>query len=667
MFSRRIIFFAVFLFLSGRMVMAQSFKQDSIAYRYDSLAKIKLNKADSSGNRVNNKIDATQSKINKLLNLNLNQLFSKGKVEKKKESRDSIRFYKELEAQKKLFKSKIDSLEKIQQPSGKYTLQLDSLNKVKYVAKKNQFDLNPNQVTKQKQDRKNQKRDSIQFYNKVDEQKKITESKIDSLHQLNQPTERYTQQLDSLNNVRFGPHKRESLAHKADSLKSINLSTGNYTGKLDSLNRLDPNKYTKQVESKSNDLQNKVNQPASKIEGVVNEKLNLMNKEGGAGANLPSNANLPQSSLPNSSIPNAQLPNTQLKTDNPLGSIDNPLQDQMGKTGIVNEKISDVKGLPQEQIEKVKSIDELQSAQSKLGEANSITDKAQGYTKDIQNISKGDLKEVKELPKAAEEQAGKLGMDELQKETGRFEQYTEMNDKLKDPESLKAEAMKQATTIAIDHFAGQKEVLQGAMDKMGKLKSKYSSLNSLKDIPKRKPNEMKGKPFIERIVPGIAFQIQKSGSILLDYNPLIGYRVTGRFTVGAGWNERLTIGKHANISLDDRIYGPRVFADFKIGKGFSVRTDIEKMNTYVPSLTSNGYSISEEYRAWVWSAFIGIKKEYQFIKKVKGTFQIMYNLYDDHNNSPYADRLNVRFGFDFPLKKRPKKVKAEESVGEQIK
>ncbi|PZR03399.1 MAG: hypothetical protein DI539_26305 [Flavobacterium psychrophilum] len=633
--------------------MAQSPKQDSITNRYDSLAKIKLNEGDSSGNRINTKFDRTQSKINKLFNPNLNELVSKDKVEKKKQRRDSVQFYKRLETRKKQVKGKIDSLEKIQQPSGKYTLQLDSLNKVKYLAKKNQFDLDPKQVAKQKLDRKKQKRDSIQFYKKLNEQEKITKNKIDSLHQLNQPTERYVHQLDSLNKVKFVPHKRESLAHKADSLKSVNLSTGNYTGKLDSLNRLDPSKYTKQVDSKAADLQNKINHPASKMEGAVNEKLNLMNKEGGAGTNLPSNASLPQSQLPNTQLPNAQLPNTQFKTDNPLDGIDNPLQDQIGKTGIVNEKISDVKGLPQEQIKKVKSIDELQSAQSKLGEANAITEKAQ---KDVQNIAKGDLKEVKELPKAAEEQAGKLGMDELQKETGQFEQYTDMNDKLKDPESLKAEAMKQAT-IAIDHFAGQKEVLQGAMDKMGKLKSKYSSLNSLKDIPKRKPNEMKGKPFIERIVPGIAFQIQKSSDVLLDYNLLIGYRITGRFTAGAGWNERITIGKHVSISLADRIYGPRVFVDFKIGKGFSVRTDIEKMNTYVPSLTSNGYSTSEEYRAWVWSAFIGIKKEYQFIKKVKGTFQIMYNLYDDHNNSPYAERLNMRFGFDFPIKKKLKAKK----------
>jgi hypothetical protein len=161
--------FIVFIVISTGLAMAQSPKQDSITNRYDSLAKIKLNEGDSSGNRINTKFDRTQSKINKLFNPNLNELVSKDKVEKKKQRRDSVQFYKRLETRKKQVKGKIDSLEKIQQPSGKYTLQLDSLNKVKYLAKKNQFDLDPKQVAKQKLDRKKQKRDSIQFYKKLNE------------------------------------------------------------------------------------------------------------------------------------------------------------------------------------------------------------------------------------------------------------------------------------------------------------------------------------------------------------------------------------------------------------------------------------------------------------------------------------------------------------------
>ncbi len=229
-----------------------------------------------------------------------------------------------------------------------------------------------------------------------------------------------------------------------------------------------------------------------------------------------------------------------------------------------------------------------------------------------------------------------------------------MAENVKDPKSLKEEALKQAPKIAFNHFAGKEAVLQQAMQKLEKLKSKYSEFNSIKDIPKHKPNAMKGKPLIERLTPGITLQLQRKGDVLVDYNPYIGYRFYEHFSAGLGWNERFSIGKRVHLSLNDRIYGPRVFADFKIGKGFSVRTDIEKMNTYVPALTATGYSTDKEYRAWVWSAFIGLKKEYKFTKRIKGNAQFLYNLYDDHNNSPYAEKLAVRMGFEWQMKKKIK-------------
>lgn len=141
----------IFLFvLCGRLVLAQSTRQDSITHHYDSLAKVKLNKTDSSNNGINNKIDATQSRINKLLNPNLNQLITKDKIEKRKQSRDSIQFNKKLGAQKKAIKNKIDSLEKMQLLPGRYALQLDSLDKMKYTPGKNQSRLNRWQLANKK-------------------------------------------------------------------------------------------------------------------------------------------------------------------------------------------------------------------------------------------------------------------------------------------------------------------------------------------------------------------------------------------------------------------------------------------------------------------------------------------------------------------------------------
>ena len=38
--------------------------------------------------------------------------------------------------------------------------------------------------------------------------------------------------------------------------------------------------------------------------------------------------------------------------------------------------------------------------------------------------------------------------------------------------------------------------------------------------------------------------------------------------------------------------------------------------------------------------------------------QFMYNLYNPEHRSPYAGRLNVPFGFEFPLRKKKSKKPA---------
>ena len=220
---------------------------------------------------------------------------------------------------------------------------------------------------------------------------------------------------------------------------------------------------------------------------------------------------------------------------------------------------------------------------------------------------------------------------------------------------MKQEAVKKVQEVAIDHFAGKEEVLKQAMDKVAKYKQKYSSVNSLSEITKKRPNEMHGKPLIERIVPGIAFQIQKKGSdLLIDFNPYAGYRFTGRITAGAGWNQRILFDNHRSTSRSlASVYGPRIFGEYKLPKGISPRLEIESMNTRIPSSLPNNNNDSAG-RSWTWSYMAGIKKEYRVYKSIKGTALVMFNLYDPFHKSPYGDRVITRFGFEFPMKKRSK-------------
>ena len=296
----------------------------------------------------------------------------------------------------------------------------------------------------------------------------------------------------------------------------------------------------------------------------------------------------------------------------------------------------------------------LNTPDTNIGEVSGISGKVSEYGGDVQGLTKGNVGQLNELPDAAEAKATELsGLNEAMEQTQTLDKYKQMTGQIQNPDSLKQFAVQEVRQVAVNHFAGKEEELKKAMEVVSKYKLKYTSLNSLGDLKKRPPNEMKDKPWIERIVPGIAIQLQKEGdNVLVDFNPYFGYRFTGRITGGLGWNQRVAYNTDMNtFNQDAKIFGPRAFAEYKLWKGFSPRAEVETMNTNVPPqpYTPNVDPLTRE---WVWGFFVGVKKEYKFIKSVKGTALVMMRLTDPENKSPYGDVVNVRFGFEFPMKKK---------------
>jgi len=298
---------------------------------------------------------------------------------------------------------------------------------------------------------------------------------------------------------------------------------------------------------------------------------------------------------------------------------------------------------PQQELNKLKTTGELGAAEKELGKVKQLSGQAKGYSKDLKNLSKGNIDSVKQISTSLENKAIQMGgMKDLQGQVKQVDQYKAMAAKGNDPEAMKKLAVEQAT----NHFAGKEKELQGAMSQMSKLKKKYSSLGSLSDIAKMSRNEMHGKPLIERIVPGITMQVLVKNHLMIDFNPQAGYRFTGKLTAGLGWNERVGFRHYYQITHQDRIYGPRTFAEFKLSRGFVAHADLEMMNTYVPSLT---YSrLNDGSRQWAWGLFLGMKKEYKLSKHIRGNIQAMYNFLDKvYKTNPYPDRFNVRMGIEF--------------------
>lgn len=167
-------------------------------------------------------------------------------------------------------------------------------------------------------------------------------------------------------------------------------------------------------------------------------------------------------------------------------------------------------------------------------------------------------------------------------------------------------------------------------------------------MPKRRDPLKKLKTY-ERFVPGVTLQIQKPGAWLVDFNPSLRYRMTSYWSAGAGWSERFIFGKYTQTHEQARMYGVRGFSEVVVFKGWAVRLDAERMNTFVLPATLNQDLGS---RRWVWNYMTDLKKEFTFIPGVVANVQFMYNLYDPGDRLAYANRINVRFGFEFPLRKR---------------
>lgn len=288
---------------------------------------------------------------------------------------------------------------------------------------------------------------------------------------------------------------------------------------------------------------------------------------------------------------------------------------------------------------------ELNGVQKDVTQATGQLGQAQ---KEIQNVSSGNLEGAsKDLEKSA------LKNSELKSMSGdvlKADEYKKMVEKWESyPEYRKEMAVTKEKEQVINHFAGQEQVLMAAMQKLSDVKKKYKDYEGTLDMFKKPGNAMKGKPFIERLRPGYNFQIQAGKDVLLDLNPQVGYRISGKFTAGIGWNERWGVDVNKwNYMSNDHAYGPRGFAQIKIRSGVFAMLAPEVMNAFVSPYNSPDPPV----RKWVWSWMAGIKKEFQVSKKTLGNIQVLYNFYNPGKQSPYVSEFNIRMGFEFPLKKK---------------
>jgi hypothetical protein len=144
-------------------------------------------------------------------------------------------------------------------------------------------------------------------------------------------------------------------------------------------------------------------------------------------------------------------------------------------------------------------------------------------------------------------------------------------------------------------------------------------------------------PIWDKLSLGGNFNLQFGNITFIDVSPLVGYRVTNRFTVGPGFTYRYLRFRGFEGSS---IYGGRVFARHMIGQQFFAHAEYESLNA---EFVQNEQLV----RNWVPGLFVG-GGIFQPIGSRSGvTLSALYNLMYDSLRSPYNNPWVINVGFMF--------------------
>jgi hypothetical protein len=504
---------------------------------------------------------------------------------------------------------------------------------------------------------------SVHVYAQENEATRVTFlSKVDTLDEVIQNP--LQAKIDSLNpQQKINPYSRKldflqtKLSSKLDSLNALQIKDTTLTkqltklrSELDSIKTLGPAKDIKQAQERVAAVEGKLAGKVKNVEGKANVKMKLFSENGG---NVPGGLNLPEANLSSSlnlgqalNIPRADLPDVNLSGGLP-GSLGNVEVPDLGVDSDLGNEVM----LPNARLADIKGLENAGKVQEQLGGLSEVGNQAKEYQDDLKEFKEGDLSNMEKLPGHLESKVENLDqVKNVQKEIANFEAIKK---KWNDPEVMKEEALNKAKETAVNHFAGHEAELKAVMEKMSKLKGKIPDPEEAIDLFAKRQQFMKSKPIIERFVPGLTFQIQKNQSLWLDLNPQIGFKISGRWLTGLGWNERLAYDfNDQDWTRKHRIYGIRSFLHFKLKDSFWLKADGEYMNA---PLRAKPHISSEIIgRGWVWSYFAGIKKDFQFSRRCKANVQTLYNVYNPEKKSPYTNRFNIRMGFEWSLRREEK-------------
>ncbi len=226
------------------------------------------------------------------------------------------------------------------------------------------------------------------------------------------------------------------------------------------------------------------------------------------------------------------------------------------------------------ELTEVKEVNEVrQQVSGELDNVDAQLAELEKYESELRKVKEGDLTD---LEKRSESELMKIDAmkgltGEAQKAAELQAQHQAMIQKYRDKKLLQEEIKRKLQNVATEKVNHLSPQFKEAQQNIATAKKKYEEVASLKsDLPKRRTNSMRGKPFYQRLLPGATLQVYNNDKVIIDGGLQIGYRFTRRLTGGLGGVYRIGISDEYEYYVQSmNVFGGRTYADWMFKKGFS--------------------------------------------------------------------------------------------------
>lgn len=419
------------------------------------------------------------------------------------------------------------------------------------------------------------------------------------------------------------------------------------------------NKATQPIDSfrtnlnqRVNALEAKVKDPVDSIQRVLNDKLKEISTQAGNTVN-PVKSIMPAGDL---KLPGGDNNLPAIGIGKEMPALDLNLKTETPKLNALdefNKKTTELSQWPDQQLKELPGVEQYTKINAQVSQVDSKLQQIQTIEEDVKNLSEGKLSELKQLPQELEKQIlnqadAQVLTKDMAKAKALQEQYQAMLQRYSDKKRIQQELQTRSKSMANDVINQNLPIVKQSQASMAKAKRVYGNFQSLKDLPKKRPNEMKSKPLSVRLVPSLQFQIYQTDVVVVDLMPQIGYRFTNRLMGGIGGQYRMTVSSKYQYYINQPgVRGGFVFTEWTAWKGMFAHVDF-----YALHVNANAYSKfqQETEDQLALGGHVGIGKSYPVSRRLKGSVIGLYR-FEFEGALPRQNKFGLRMGFSWKLKR----------------